>query len=88
MGLVIWSTMVFLVFKSISKQFKGNKEIKEAIAMLLIGYFGYTFFTGDYGTFQAMMVFYALIVANEIGYQSNEKVQSVINKYKQEISVQ
>ncbi len=72
-GLIIWGTMVFLVFKQLSKYFNGNTELKNAIVLLLIGYFGYTFFTGDYGTFQAMMVFYALIFANEISYQSNER---------------
>lgn len=88
MGLIIWGIMVFLVFKQLSKCFHGNKELKRAITLLLIGYFGYTLFTGDYGTFQAMMVFYALIVANEIGYQNNEKARLVISKYKQKTSVQ
>ena len=68
-GLVIWGIIILFVFKTISKYFKGNIEIKRTVSLLMVGYFGYTFFTGDYGAFRVMIVFYALIVANELSCQ-------------------
>ena len=76
MGLVIWGTMVVFVFKKISRYFKGNVEFKKMISLLLLAYFAYTFFTGDYGTFRVMMIFYSLIVANEMCCQdANKKME-------------
>ncbi len=68
MGVIVWGGMVVLVLKKVSKHFKGNTEFKKIISLLLIAYFSYTFFTGDYGTFYNMMIFYALIVTNEMRY--------------------
>lgn len=72
MGLLVWGIMVVLVFKTVSKHFEDNREIKRAISLLLIAYFSYTFFTGDYGTFRAMIIFYALIIANEMSYEDED----------------
>ena len=78
MGLVIWGMMIALVFKRISKYFQRNIEFKRMISLLLIAYFAYTFYTGDYGTFRVMMIFYSLIVANEMCYQNANQKKVII----------
>lgn len=70
MGIVIWSSFVSVLLRNVKKNFSGNKDIYQSAVLLLVGYFSYTFFTGDYGTFRVMMIFYALIVANELSFKS------------------
>ena len=73
MGLLLWGTMVALIFRSLSKLYRENVELKRTISLLLIAYFSYTFYTGDYATFRVMLIFYAIIVSNEIsGLEVNQ----------------
>lgn len=66
MGLVIWSSFVVVLLRKIKKIISGNKSFYQSIVLLLVGYFSYTFFTGDYGAFRVMMIFFAIFIANEI----------------------
>ena len=66
MGIIIWSSFVIMLLRIVNKHFSGNNDIYRTVVLMLVGYFSYTFFTGDYGTFRVMMVFYALIIANEM----------------------
>lgn len=66
MGIVIWASFVVVFLRNIKKNFSGNKNLYKSAVLLLVGYFSYTFLTGDYGTFRVMMIFYAIMVANEL----------------------
>lgn len=71
-GLALWVSMVVLILKSIKLYFPKNIRVYTYVLLLLISYFFYTFFTGDYGGFRKMLIFYAIIVSNEIYFSSFE----------------
>jgi hypothetical protein len=75
MGIFIWVVFVVMLIRSVRTHFAGNVEFMQTISLMLFAYFSYTFFTGDYGTFYVMMVFYALIIANEYNTKQIKSVQ-------------
>lgn len=83
MGIVIWTGFVVTLLRNVKKFFPKSKNMQKSVVLLLVGYFSYTFFTGDYGTFRVMIVFFALLVVNELKHQKkiNSKIdcKNVIN---------
>ncbi len=66
MGVVFWVGFVVICLRNVKKFFPGRNYMLKSVELLLVSYFSYTFFTGDYGAFHVMTVFFALFVANEL----------------------
>lgn len=63
-GVILLVLLVLFVFKQIQKTFPYDKDMKKSVGLLFVGYFVYSFFTGDYGMFRIMLCYYAIIIAN------------------------
>ena len=65
-GVILYTVVTIFIINGVRKSFPKSVEIRHSVVLLLLGFYSYAFFTGDYGMMKVMMWFYAILIANAL----------------------